>query len=65
MRVIVWKASGEMATKSEHRVPTESTSKGVNGTVDLHAHQAGTLNGFEEVSLCQLWISIKNPGISV
>ncbi|VDK83480.1 unnamed protein product [Onchocerca ochengi] len=41
-----------MATKSEHRSTTESTSKGVNGTVDVHTLEAETFNGFEENGIC-------------
>ncbi|VDM96742.1 unnamed protein product [Thelazia callipaeda] len=41
-----------MATKSEHRTTTESTSKGVNGAADVHTLVAETLNGFEENGLC-------------
>ncbi|CAG9541023.1 unnamed protein product [Cercopithifilaria johnstoni] len=41
-----------MATKSEHRSTTESTSKGVNGAVDVHTLEAETFNGFEENGIC-------------
>ncbi|VDN82835.1 unnamed protein product [Brugia pahangi] len=41
-----------MATKSEHRSTTESTSKGVNGAVDVHTLEVETFNGFEENGIC-------------